>query len=162
MNNPKITIRLAKPNDLKEIQRIFVDTISTICKDDYSPEQIDAWISSVKNTQKWIDKLDSQYFLIAELDTKIVGYASLEGNNYLDFLYVHKDYQRQGIGDELYLEIEKEAVNRYASVIRSDVSRTARPFFEKMGFATLEHHIKTMQGVEIINYKMIKEIFEHS
>ncbi len=60
------------------MQKLFVDTISTICKDDYSPEQIKVWSSSIENNQRWIDKLTSQYFLIADLDNKIVGYASLE------------------------------------------------------------------------------------
>ena len=76
MNNSKISMRLSKLNDLPEMQKMFVDTISTICIDDYTPEQIKVWTSSIENIQRWIDKLTSQYFLIAELDNKIVGYAS--------------------------------------------------------------------------------------
>ena len=158
MNNSKISIRLSKPSDLKEMQRMFVDTISTICKRDYSPEQIEVWTSSIENTQRWIDKLTSQYFLIAELDNKIVGYASPENNDYIDFLYVHKDYQRQGIADKLYSEIEKEVIKKKGTVLHSDVSKTAKPFFEKKGFKTLAPQTKIIQGVEIINYKMIKQL----
>ncbi len=94
MNNSKISIRLSKLSDLAELQKMFVDTVSTICKDDYSPEQIKVWTSSIENTQRWTDKLASQYFLVAELDNKIVGYASLKNNDHVDFLYVHKDYWR--------------------------------------------------------------------
>jgi len=68
-----ITTRLAKLNDLAEIQKMFVDTISTICNDDYSPEQIKVWTSSIKNTPRWTDKLSTQYFRIAEFDNKIVS-----------------------------------------------------------------------------------------
>lgn len=153
-----ISIRHAKLNDLTAIQKMFVDTISTICRDDYSPKQINAWTSSIENTQRWTDKLTSQYFLIAELDNKIVGFASLENNDYLDFLYVHKDHQRQGIASKLYGEIEKEAIKNKALVLRSDVSKTARPFFEKKGFKTLETQSKIMQGVEITYFKMAKPI----
>lgn len=158
MNYSEISIRLAKISDLKEMQKMFVDTISTICKDDYSPEQIKVWTSSIENTQRWTDKLTSQYFLVADLDNKIVGYASLENSNYLDFLYVHKDYQRQGIADKLYTEIEKEAVKRKATVLNSDVSKTARPFFEKKGFKTITQQTNIIKGVEIINYKMSKTL----
>jgi len=158
MNNPEISIRLSKPGDLWEIQRMLVETISTICKNDYSPEQIEVWTSSVKNTQRWTGKLTSQYFLVAELDNKIVGVASLENNSYLDFLYVHKDYQRQGIADRLYFEIEREAIKRKATSIRSDVSKTARPFFEKKGFITTETQTIKILEVEIVNYKMTKTI----
>src|SRR5688572_33485902 len=117
MNNTGISIRLSKLSDLTEMQKMFVDTISTICKDDYSPEQIRVWTSSVENTQRWTNKLTSQYFLVAELASKIVGYASLDSNEYFDLLYVHKDYQRQGIADRLYSEIEKEAIKRKATIL---------------------------------------------
>lgn len=158
MNSSKVSIRLSKLGDLKEMQKMFVDTISTICKDDYSPEQIKAWTSSIENTQRWIDKLSSQYFLVAELDNKMVGYASLENNNYIDLLYIHKDYQRQGIAGRLYLEIEKEAIQRKATVLSSDVSETAKRFFEKKGFKTITPKTNLIKGVEIKNYKMAKTL----
>lgn len=158
MNSSVISIRFAKLSDLPEMQKMFVDTISTICKDDYSPEQIKVWTSSIENTQRWTDKLTSQYFLVAELDNKIVGYASLENNNYLDLLYVHKDYQRQGIAYRLYSEIEKEAIKRKATVLNSDVSETARRFFEKKGFKTISPQTNIIKDIEIINYKMTKTL----
>ena len=113
----EITVRQAKIIDLTEMQKMFVDTIITICKNDYTQVQINSWTSSIENTQRWTDKILSQYFLVAELDNKIVGFASLENNNYFDFLYIHKDYQRQGIADQLYTEIEKEAVKRKSFMI---------------------------------------------
>lgn len=158
MNSSKISIRRSKLSDLAEMQKLFVDTISTICKDDYSPEQIKVWTSSVENTQRWTDKLNSQYFLIAELHNKIVGYASLENNDYLDFLYVHKDFQRKGIADKLYSEIEKEAIRRKATVLTSDVSETARLFFEKKGFKTISPQTNIIMNVKIMNYKMTKPL----
>lgn len=158
MNDSKISIRLSKLSDLTEMQKLFVDTISTICKDDYSPEQIKVWTSSIENTQRWKDKLTSQYVFVAELDNKMVGFASLENNDYFDFLYVHKDYQRQGIADRLYFEIEKEAIKRKATVLNSDVSETARRFFEKKGFKTITPQTNIMNNVAIINYKMSKTL----
>lgn len=158
MSNPEILIRLSKLSDLAEMQAMFVDTICAICKHDYSPEQIRAWTSSIENTTRWTEKLASQYFLVAELDTKIVGYASLESNHYLDLLYVHKDYQRQGIADRLCSEIENEAVKRNATILRSDVSKTARRFFEKRGFEIITPQTKIINGVEIMNYRMAKKL----
>ncbi len=155
----EITTRLVKLDDLSEIQKMFVDTISTICKDDYSPEQIKVWTSSIENKQRWIDKLTSQYFIVAACENEIVGYASLENNDYLDFLYVHKDYQRQGIADRLYSEIEKEAIRRKATVLNSDVSETARRFFEKKGFKTIAPQTNIIKDIAIMNYKMTKKLF---
>lgn len=156
MNRSEISIRPSNLSDLVEIQQLFVDTISSICKVDYSPAQIKVWTASVDNTQRWIDKLTSQYFLIATLDNKIVGFASLENSDYLDFLYVHKDFQRLGIAGKLYAEIEKEAIKRQATILHSAVSITAKPFFLKQGFKTITPQTNLLQGVEIINFKMAK------
>lgn len=158
MSNTEISIRLSKLSDLTEMQEMFVDTVSTICKDDYSPEQIRVWTSSIENMQRWTNKLTSQYFLVAELDNKIVGYASLDSNDYFDLLYVHKDYQRRGIADRLYSEIEKEAIKRKATILNSDVSKTARRFFEKKGFKIITPQTNIIKDVEIINYKMTKTL----
>ncbi|MGB3948597.1 MAG: GNAT family N-acetyltransferase [Bacteroidia bacterium] len=156
MNSSSVSIRLATISDLTEIQTIFVNTISTICNNDYTLEQIKIWTSSVENTQRWKDKLNSQYFLVADLNNKIVGYASLENNNYFDLLYIHKDYQRQGIANKLYIEIEKEAIKNKATILNSDVSITAKYFFETKGFKTIKPQISIIKGVEILNYKMSK------
>lgn len=159
MGNSKAAIKPSTLSDLAEMQKMFVDTISTICKNDYTPEQIRVWTSSIENTQRWIDKLTSQYFIIAEMEDRIVGFASLERNHNLDLLYIHKDYQRQGIADKLYGAIEKEAIRKKAKVLLSDVSKTAKPFFEKKGFKTLAPQTNIIRGVEIINYKMTKQLY---
>lgn len=158
MINEKIIIRQAILNDLQAMQDLFVQTILSICRHDYSPEQIAVWTSSIENTKRWTDKLMKQYFLIAEIHEKIVGYASLENNEYVDFLYIHKDFQRKGIAHLLYSALEAKAIDQGTTLLTSDVSITARPFFEKKGFKMVEEQINYIKGVEIINYKMNKEL----
>jgi len=158
MNNKRILIRQAKLNDIVAIQKLFVDTIESVCRYDYSAEQIAVWTSSIENTKRWTDKLMKQYFLIAEIDNKIVGFASLEKNKYFDLMYVHKDYQRQGIADNLYSEISAKAIKHGTTLLTSDVSITARPFFEKKGFKIIAEQKNNIKGVEVINYKMTNEL----
>lgn len=160
MNNKRkrILIRHAKLNDLAAMQELFVETIEIVCRYDYSPEQIAVWTSSIENTKLWTDKLMKQYFLIAEIDNKLVGFASLENNEYIDFMYVHKDYQRRGIADNLYSEIQSQAIKHGTTLLTSDVSITARPFFEKKGFKIIAEQKNDIKGVEVINYKMTKEL----
>jgi predicted N-acetyltransferase YhbS len=158
MNNSKISIRPALLSDLPEMQTLFVETIETVCIKDYSPVQIKVWTSSIEHTNRWTDRLQNQYFLIAQVENKIVGYSSLQDNDYLDFLYVHKDFQRQGIADRLFNEIEIEAIKRGSIILNSDVSITAKPFFEKKGFKTILKQKNIINGVEIVNYKMSKDL----
>jgi len=157
-DNKNITIRRAIIDDMQEMQALFVDTIRSTCQKDYSEEQISVWTSSVENQSRWIEKLESQYFLIAETKGRIVGYASLENGNYLDFMYVHKDFMRQGIAINLYKALEKESKRKGVSTISSDVSITAKPFFEKIGFISVKENKNVMKGIEIINYQMRKDI----
>lgn len=154
---PDIEIRKGTLNDLSEIQTLFADTIKSTCKKDYSKTQIEAWISSIENKERWINKLTKQYFLVAEMNAKIVGFASLESGQYLDFMYVHKDYLRQGIADMLYQELELESRKSGYTKISSDVSITAKPFFEEKGFKVDKENRFSMKGVEIINFRMTKE-----
>jgi putative acetyltransferase len=158
MNNKRIMIRQAKLDDLAAIQELFVDTIEAVCRYDYSAEQIAVWTSSIENSNRWIDKLMKQYFLIAEINNKIVGFASLENYEYFDFIYVHKDYQRHGIANNLYSEILAKAIKHGTILLTSDVSITAKPFFEKKGFKVIAEQKNDIKGIEVINYKMTKDL----
>jgi putative acetyltransferase len=154
----ELTTRLLTTDDYKEIQQLFVETVTEICSKDYTPNQIEVWASSVKNTQRWLDIFTQQYVLVADVGGKIVGFGTLENDNYLDLLYVHKDFQRRGIANLLYYELEKEARKQNKTSLTADVSKTAKPFFESKGFTTIKEQNNLIQGVEIINYKMLKNL----
>jgi putative acetyltransferase len=154
-------IRKGELVDLVEIQKLFLDTITEICKSDYDEDQIEAWTSDTKsniNRQRWIDTLTKQFVLVAQKDNEIIGFITLDNGNYIDFLYVHKNHQRQGIADSLYKNIENEARRQKQTVLTSDVSKTARPFFEKVGFEVIIKQIVVRQSVELTNFKMKKKI----
>lgn len=153
-----LTLRQAALTDLDEIKELFTATITTVCTNDYTPEQIAVWASTVENSHRWYDAVAGQLFLLAEMDDKIVGFASLDNNTYIDFMYVHKDYQRQGIAETLMEELENEARDLGVTAITSDVSKTAKPFFEKIGFVVITEQLNLRKGVEIVNYKMRKEL----
>lgn len=158
MNNLNVSIRIAKLDDLTEMQRIFVDTITTVCISDYNEQQISVWVSGVDNTERWEKIMIEQYVLVAVKGDKILGYGTLNKESYIDLLYVHKDFQRQGIAKLLLDEITKEARQLGQTKLNSDVSKTARPFFVKNGFEQLSEQTNIREGVELINYKMTKHL----
>jgi putative acetyltransferase len=154
--NEGIILRHAVPEDLKQLQSLFVETINEVCRNDYTDEQRSVWTSAAKNEARWLEKIKQQYFLIAEHNNNVVGYGSLENGDYLDFMYVHKDFQRQGIADKIFRSLEQEAKQRGSKILKSDVSKTARHFFERQGFRVIEAQTKTIDSVEIMNFKMQK------
>ncbi len=148
-------IRTATLSDLPEILDLFVVTISTICTKDYTAKQIEAWILSAKNKHRWLDKINREYFLIVCIGNKIAGFGSLE-NDYLDMMYVHKDYQRQGVASHLLHQLEKQAAENGIVTIHSDISKTAMPFFEKNGYRVTAEQVNDMNGVIVENLRMEK------
>lgn len=148
-------------NDLPELQALFVDTITAICSADYDHNQIEAWVSDTKtglNQQRWQDMMTWQLVLVAQQADKIVGFATLDNGRYIDFLFVHKEHQGRGIAQRLLHAIEAEAKGLRQTVLTADVSKTARPFFEKNDFKVLTEQMITKKGVSLSNYKMSKAL----
>jgi putative acetyltransferase len=153
-----LTIRRATYNDLDEILQLFYNTVTEVCSFDYTKDQIGVWVASADKRQQWLERIARQYFLVAENDSKIVGFGSLENGDYVDLLYVHKDYQRQGVASELIKVLESESARCGSNRVSADASITARPFFERYGYKVLKEQKKSIQSVEIINYWMVKEL----
>ena len=151
-----IKIRRATLDDLSAMQELYVETIRSTCKKDYDQAQIDVWTASVENEARWKEAVTQQYFLVATTHPTIVGFGSLKNGDFIDFMYVHKDYVRQGIAERLYQELENEAKRLGHAQIAADVSKTARPFFEKKGFQVVRENKRHIKGVEITNYRMVK------
>lgn len=158
MNKQHFIVRKGQENDLTELQKLFVDTITTICTADYDEQQIEVWVSGVDNRQRWDDIITKQFVLIAQHTDKIVGFATLDNGNCIDLLYVHKDHQQQGIAQRLLGEITNEAKRLKQKALISDVSKTARPFFEKNGFNVLKEQIVKIKSINLVNYKMTKTL----
>jgi putative acetyltransferase len=157
-NLTQITIRKGRLDDLPELQNLFVNTISNVCQTDYDSKQINAWTSSIENKRRWQDILTNQFVLVSQDKETITGFCTLDNGNYVDLLYVHKDYQRQGIAHKLYFNIEQEAKRQEQTELTSDVSKTARVFFEKVGFQVINEQTVIVKGVELTNYKMTKKL----
>src|SRR5689334_4991990 len=129
-----VTIRRADEADLEAILILFKQTIKKINAVDYNKEQLKVWSDGAKKKERWLRKIKEHYFLVAEQQQVIVGFASITGKGYLDFLFVSKDHQRQHIASELFAQLELHARKKGVDRISSDVSITARPFFEKQKF----------------------------
>ena len=151
-------IRKGHHEDLAKLKQLFVETVSNVCTSDYDNNQIEVWKSSIENSQRWEDLIENQFILVAVKNGEITGFCTLDNGNCIDMLYVHKDYQRQGIARKLYAEIEKEAKQQGQKVLFSDVSKTARPFFESVGFKVIKEQTVKIKGVDLTNYRMIKKM----
>jgi putative acetyltransferase len=153
-----MNFRSAILEDLPEMKQLYVDTIRMVCRKDYTEEQVAVWSSSANQAERWLDMMVNQFVLIAESDGVIAGFGSLKNNNYIDFFYVHACFQGQGVAGDLLRLLQKEAVNHGEKLLSSDISMTAKPFFEKQGFKVVVGQENVRGDVILINYKMIKHL----
>ena len=151
-----ITIRKATLNDLDAIRMLFRDTITKVASKDYTAKQVAVWSSSWDDVTKWENKFKEQEFFVAIIASNLAGFTSLLKENYIDHLYVSSDYQGLGVATELLTYIENIAINKGATVVKSDVSITARPFFESKGYQVVKENTIPRDGEVLINYDVIK------
>ncbi|WP_179336748.1 GNAT family N-acetyltransferase [Winogradskyella ludwigii] len=153
-----IQIRTATLHDIPEITTIFRDTITSINKKHYSEKQITAWASGADDIEEWEKRITKFYFIVAEVENNILGVAYLKNGNYLEGLFVHKDHQRQGVGSKLLRIVESQVMMNDFEVLKSDVSKTALPFFDNKYFEVLKKQKKSIKGVSFDNY-LVEKIF---
>ena len=151
----EIKLRQATVHDVNSISDLFSSTIKAINSNDYNPQQIAIW-SEVKDNSKWIQKISEQYYVVAQSAGQLVGFASLAPDGLVDYFFVHKDHQRKGIGNLLIKDIEENAGMQKLQRLYSEVSITARPFFEAMGFKLVKVFIKVYRETEFIDNLMEK------
>jgi putative acetyltransferase len=154
----ELHLRKAELVDLDPILDLFRNCVFEVCKQDYAPDQLTAWASASLNTDRWMEKILNQFFIIALSQDTLIGFGSLQDRHTIDLLYVHKDFQKRGVADTIYKQLLREAQRCSVEELKAEVSKTARPFFEKRGFRTIAEQLRNIQGATLVNYAMVKTI----
>ncbi len=95
----------------------------------------------------------AHHTVVAEIDGKIVGFGDMDPSGYLDRLFVHKDFQRQGVATAICDELEDTSA---APEFTTHASITAKPFFEKRGYAMVKEQQVERGGIRLTNFVMRK------
>lgn len=149
-------LRSYTPKDCEEIISLFYNTVHCINCKDYTKEQLLVWAPNTIDPSTWNRSFLEHQTLVAIEEEQIVGFADLEEPNYLDRLYVHKDYQNRGIATLLCDKLEQTACSYKATDIETHASITARPFFEHRGYIVQKEQQVNRQGILLTNYVMRK------
>lgn len=126
---------------------------------DYTQDQVNAWAAGKVDLEAWDRSFREHDTVVAVEGKEIVGFGDMDETGYLDRLYVHKDYQREGIATAICDALESAAVNRPGVVkITTHASITARPFFLSRGYRVMKEQQVERAGVLLTNYVMVKEM----
>ncbi|RHJ79132.1 GNAT family N-acetyltransferase [Parabacteroides sp. AM08-6] len=157
--NTDFTIRIARLSDASKLKDLFQNTVLTINKRDYSKAEVEDWASCGDNLSNIEEMIKTHYFIVAvNQQSQIVGFSSITPQGYLHSMFVHKDFQDKGIATMLLEEIERYAISNGIMRIASEVSLTARPFFEKRGYIVEKEQKRKANQLSLINFWMAKEL----
>jgi ribosomal protein S18 acetylase RimI-like enzyme len=152
-----VTIRYGTPDDVAMLSefgaKAFYDTFAK----DNTPENIEAYLKASFSPEIQFNELSASdsVFLIAETDSKPIGYAqliidsqeeSLQGTRSLEIrrIYASQEYIGKGVGNELMSASIQEARKKGCDSIWLGVweknSRAIR-FYKKWGFKEVGTHI---------------------
>lgn len=166
-------IRQYEPEDCRELAELFYDTVHTVNAKDYTKEQLDVWADGNVNLEAWNKSFLAHFSVVAvehepepsagtcgqvagetggKRGTLIVGFGDIDETGYLDRLYVHKDYQEQGVATAICNVLEAAA----GGAITTHASITARSFFENRGYTLINEQEVKRHGVLLTNFVMKK------
>lgn len=90
---------------------------------------------------RWDDAGEEKRHLIASLDGRVVGYASLlldgSGHGHVRQVSVEPGLQRCGVGSALMREVDAEGVRLGLSLLWLNARITAEPFYRSLGWQTV-------------------------
>lgn len=148
-----MVLREYRSEDCAGMARLFYETVHRVNAKDYTPEQLDAWATGEVDLAQWDRSFLAHRTLVAEMEGILVGFGDMDGTGYLDRLYVHKDFQGRGVAGAICDALEGGAE---APMFTTHASITARPFFEKRGYAVLREQQVERRGVRLTNFVMRK------
>ncbi|NMG09559.1 GNAT family N-acetyltransferase [Brasilonema sp. UFV-L1] len=149
-------IRLFRTQDTEQIAQLFHETVREINIRDYSNNQVKAWAPDDIYFRNWSEVCLKRFTYVADDKGIIVGFGELESNGHIDCFYCHKNYQRRGVGSQIYQAIEAKALELGLDCLFTEASITAKPFFQNMGFSVVKEQQVTRRGETFTNYAMEK------
>ena len=156
--HPKLALRPFLPADAPLAAEIFRASIEELTGDDYSASQQDAWASMADDVEEFGARLANSLALLGTIDGSPVGFASLEGNERVDMLYVHPAAAGHGVGSMLIDALEKLAAARGAGKLSADVSDSAEGFFKRRGFVPQQRNSVPLGNEWLANTTMEKQL----
>ncbi len=153
-----IIIRKASLQDKKSVEAAHIRSIREVCSKDYSKEQIEKW-SALKYSDDVWDKTvnqDSCYLVVSGSVVYGFCHAKTHENNRGEIvgLYFTPEIIGQGLGRTVFDRCMKYLDEHNAKTIFIRGTKTAKGFYEAMGFKIIESGTLQVRGTDIEYYYM--------
>ena len=151
-------IRAYAAVDLDPLITLFRTSVRTVARRDYTPEQLLAWAPDEIDRERWLVRLAASNTWVAAEGERATGFISLEPMGHVDMLYVDAELQGRGIASALLRRLTDSARAQGLTRLSTDSSITARPFFERRGFAVIAEQIVARRGQKLRNFLMARSV----
>ena len=107
--SPSYKLRKLSEEDIPVLQTLFRETVLHVNARDYTREEVEDWASCGESAEHMKDLLArNDYVAVLNEQGEIIGFSSMNAEGYLHSLFVHKDYQRVGVGSLLLSRSEPD------------------------------------------------------
>ena len=153
-------IRPFAVGDEAALYAVFFSAIHDVASRDYTAAQVDAWAPPLAtgNDERWTRRVQGIRPFVVEIDGRIVAYADVQSNGYIDHFFVSGAVARRGVGTALMNRLHEAARAQQIVELTSHVSITAQPFFSRFGFVLAEQRTVVIDGVSLSNALMAKTL----
>jgi len=139
-SNPQLALRPMLPDEALLLAEIFRASVLELTGEEYEQEQQEAWAATADDTVAFAKLLAEQVTIVATMGSSPVGFASLESDDKIGFLYVHPAAVERGVGTLLADALEKLSAGRGANELSVDASDSAYDFFSKRGYSAQQRN----------------------
>jgi putative acetyltransferase len=155
----EVKIRKGREGDGNKLAEIFLHSVLALAPSHYNDKQIRAWVSRV-NGERFEHRILQVPFIVAEkADGQPVGFAALNPvSTEVEYVYVHPEAARNGVGFRLMADIEEMARAEGLDRVYLIGSLNAEEFYAHCGFQVDQRMIRMLEGIEIPCVRMSKEL----
>ena len=138
-------VRDVTPADAEAVRTVHYASIIGLGPDAYEQRQVEAWASGCGSADyETAIKADVLSYVVADRDGVVVGFGSLKWEALDGYeadvgaevtaVYVLPSVAREGVGTEIYAELERQAREEGVTVLGLSASLPAVPFYEAHGY----------------------------
>ncbi|GAA4112859.1 GNAT family N-acetyltransferase [Aquimarina addita] len=154
----KYQISKATSGDLPLMQRLFYQTVTMYGAKLFTKDEVKMYSKLAINTKYWEQKFLYDLVYNAKLNGEVIGSFSLTKEGFIEYIFVHQNYQGKGIANSLYKALENAAKESGLVRLTTRVNSSTGTFFKKNGFEVVKEIKKVAGGEEVVHIVGTKEI----
>ncbi|HEY1655541.1 MAG TPA: GNAT family N-acetyltransferase [Candidatus Tumulicola sp.] len=154
---PAFVVRRFESPDAASVCEIFFRSVREVGPAKYEPAQLEAWAPRLPDPETWRRRCLELVTFVADDDAgETVGWIAMTREGCVDMLYCLHEATRRGIASELYVAVERSALDLGLPRLTARASAFAESFFKKRGWTVDERETVDCNGTPIERAVMSK------